>query len=88
MRTPRTMPSRLGPRKPGHSARDSATGAGAVGFFEASGDGDGDADAAGVAVVVAGAAALGAAGCAGSFVVSARSRSSGLLDQRQPNSAW
>ena len=82
------MPSRRGPRKPGHSARVSATGAGAVGFFEASGDADGDGDAVGVAVVVAGAAVIGAAGCAGSLASSARRRSSELADQRQPNEAW
>ena len=86
MRTPRTTPSRRGPRKPGHSARVSVAAAAAVGLFEASGDGDGEGDA--VAVVVVGAVVVGVAGCAGSLVVSASSRSSELFDQRQPNAAW
>ena len=52
------------------------------------GSGTGEGDAVGVAAVVAGAAAVGATGCAGSFAVSASSRSSELFDQRHPNFAW
>ena len=80
------MPSRLAPRKPGHSARVSTVNAGVAGLFEASGEGEGDGDAAGVAVVIEGAAA-GAADCAGSFTVWASSRSSELGVQRHPKLA-
>src|SRR5688572_23173729 len=84
--TPRTMPSRFGPRKPGHAARVS-TGCvvGVLGVSEAT---EAVGEAAGIAVAGASeAVGAGAAGAAVSFDW-ANSRSSGLAAQRQPNVAW
>jgi hypothetical protein len=79
MFTPRTMSSRSGPRKPGHSAGFVFTiggGAAAAGFDVTSGFG---VSAAGAAV----GAAAGAGAATGSSCACARRRSSGVIDQRQ-----
>lgn len=89
IRTPRTMPSRLGPRKPGHSA--SLVGAGGAACvnesFGTSGEAEADGDAAGAPTVEETVVAAGVAGAAGSLTVCASSLSSGLGAHRQPNFA-
>ena len=82
------MPSRRGPRKPGHSASALAGVAGAVDSFGASVAGATDADGEAVVVLAGVAEVVGAvAGDAGRSAFCASSRSSALADQRQPNEA-